>query len=578
MSLRNAPLGVILLLAAVLHPVPCRGQAAVSADSILATARDLSGETGIGPPSRIAIRPSTQVYAEYLRDRLQAALAPLGGQAFLESFDSGLPSCCPEPLRTRYANVIGVLPGTLGAEAGGAFALTAHWDATSEREAVIGNTWDPLTTPAPGADDNGSGIAAILEALRVMGERGVRPQADLMIAFFDGEERQYAYDQDAGEFVFSGKFLLGSAHLADSLTQAAVPLYGVVNADMVAFNPRVDSLVVVTNGRSRWLADQLLAIPEGASGWASSLELTRLVKGLTFSDHAKFWNVGYDAVLILESEDISSHAAGHYHRTTDTVDGTYSRNGSQAAQAAELLTGLLETWSWSAADSTPSLVVTGEDIDVQQGTFVDVPTSKVGTEVTVNTGFTNRGGTYTGPWSLTLDLQDMDGRRIRSLGTESQTGTLPAGGRVKVKFPWLPESGERGAVRLAVTLTGNGRTVVANRIHAVEGAPLEVPHAFVYPNPTRNPASAVVRYDLTRAGSVRLSVLDLDGRRLAEHDEEYDPSATGPTVDPGMAEVPLSRVLGGVSLSAGLYLLRVEAFRPEGGAADVAIGRFLVLR
>lgn len=577
MSFRNAPLGVILLLAAVLHPVPCRGQAAVSADSILATARDLSGETGIGPPSRIAIRPSTEVYAEYLRDRLQAVLGPLGGRAFLQHFDSGLPAF-PGIVRTRFANVIGVLPGALGPEATGTFCFTAHWDATSERELALGNDWDPRTSPAPGADDNGSGVATILEAVRVMAARGIRPQADLMIAFLDGEERQFRYDPDSDTFLFSGLSLVGSGHLADSLSAAGANVFADVNADMVSYNPRVDSLAVITNAASQWLADAILAVPEGRSGWASGLQLARSVKGLNNSDHARFWQAGYDGVLVFETEDIGEHAAAYYHRTTDVVANSYSRNGSMAAQTAELLVGLLESWSWTAADSTPNLLVTGEDIAVQQGTFVDVPTSPVGTEATVNTGFTNRGGTYAGAWSLTLDLQDMDGRRIRTLGTESRTETIPAGGRVKVKFPWLPENGERGAVRLAVTLTGNGRTVVANRIHAVEGAPLEVPHAYVYPNPTRNPASAVVRYDLTRAGSVRLSVLDLDGRRLAEHDEEYDPSATGPTVDPGMAEVPLSRVLGGISLSAGLYLLRVEAFRPEGGAADVAIGRFLVLR
>jgi hypothetical protein len=573
----TAVLGGALCAATPLGSAPTRAQT-VSADSILATARDLSGETGIGPPSRIAIRPSTEVYAEYLRDRLGAVLAPLGGQAFLEHFDSGLPACCPAPLRTRYANVVGILPGALGAEAGGAFALTAHWDATSEREAVIGNLWDPLTTPAPGADDNGSGVASILEALRVLGARGIRPQADLIIAFFDGEERQFQYNPDTDAFEFSGKFLLGSDHLADSLAQAEANLYGVVNADMVAYNPRVDSLVVITNGNSRWLADQLLAVPEGASGWASSLELLRLVKGLTFSDHAQFWEAGYDAVLILEAEDIARHAAGHYHRTSDIVDNSYSRNGALAAQAAELLVGLLESWSWTAADSTPALVVTGEDIRVQEGTFLDLPSTTVGTAVTVNTGFTNRGGTYSGTWSVSLALRDMDGRTLRNLGTESRTETVPAGGRIKVKFPWTPQEDERGAVRLALDVTGSGQAVTANRIHAVEGSPREVAHAYVYPNPTRSPESAVVRYDLTQAGAVRLSVLDLDGRRLAEHDEQYDPRATEDTVDPGMAEVPLSRVLGGVSLSAGLYLLRVEVFNPEGGAADVAIGRFLVLR
>jgi hypothetical protein len=526
----------------------------------------------------VAIRPSTAAYADYLRDRLRAVLEPLGGEASLESFDSGVTPCCPVGVRTRFANVVGVLPGALGPGAPGTFLLTAHWDATGEREDLLGNAWDPLTTPAPGADDNGSGVGAILEALRVMGERGIRPQADLMIAFFDGEERQFRYDPGADAWTFTGLFLVGSDHLADSLAQAGETVFGAVNADMIAYNPRVDSLVVITNSASRWLADQLLGVPAGSSGWAESLLLSRLVKGLTFSDHSQFWDVGYDAVLLSEAAEIGQHAAGHYHRATDTVDAVYSRNGSQAARGAELLVGLLESWSWTAADSVPVLLVTGEDILVQRGTIVDLPYAEVGDDLTVDVGFTNRGGTFTGAWDVALAVQDMDGHTIRTLGTDGGTGTVPAGGRVKVRFPWLPAAAERGAVRLAVTVSGDGESVSGNRVFAVEGAPTEVPRAFVYPNPTREPESAVVRYELTRGGSVRLSVLDLGGRRLAEHDEVFDPRVPGETVDAGLADVPLSRVLGGAVLSAGLYILRVEVFDPGGGDTDVALSRFVVLR
>lgn len=565
------------LLAAIctLLPAGTSAQVSVSPDSILATARVLSGETGF-PRNRMAVRESTAVFSLYLRNRLDAILAPMGGAAVLASFDTGLPDEGPVPTRTRYANVLGVIPGA--APGNGVFLLGAHWDATSEREAVSDTTWNPMTAVAPGADDNGSGVSSILEALRVAAARGIRPQSDVVVAFFDGEERQFVYDVTEGDYTFSGKFLLGSGHLSDSLSVSGQEIYGFVNADMVAYNPRVDSLVVITNIPSRWLADQLVSVAGTPNGWGDDLILTRLVRGLTFSDHGPFWEEGYDAVLMIEAANIAEHASGHYHLSTDTVDRTYSRNGSQAAAAAEILTGLLETWSWTASDSLPAPWITSEDILVQDPISVDLSKVQTGREVEVQVGFTNRGGTYDGTWSAVLSIEDLDGRLLRRLGTESFNENVPAGGRIKVRFPWVPSKAERGAVRLHAEVGFDNDRSEAVRVMAVEGSPSEVSLAFVYPNPTRDPESAVIRYALTETGAVRLSVLDLRGNLVAEHDEALDPVVPGDTVDPGLAEVPLARVLRGVSLAAGLYILRVEVFDSAGDPADVVLTKFAVLR
>ena len=71
--------------------------------------------------------------------------------------------------------------------------------------------------------------------------RGIRPQADVIVTFLDGEERQFVYDPDEGGYAFSGEFLLGAGHLADSLAMSTTNIHGFVNADMIAYNPRVDS-------------------------------------------------------------------------------------------------------------------------------------------------------------------------------------------------------------------------------------------------------------------------------------------------------------------------------------------------
>ncbi len=563
----------LLLLARIPGAAPRaagEGAAVAEVDSIriLATARHLSEQDG-EPVSRWAPLPGTAAYAAYLRDRLAEALAPLGGTAALDTFYPGLAYDGPHEIRTAYTNVIGRVPGALGTASPGLFLVGAHFDGTSQRDALADTTWDPFTAPAPGADDNGSGVATILEAVRVMAERGLRPQADLMVAFFDGEEQQ---------LVEKDRYLLGSTFLADSVFAAgklgARDLYGFINLDMVSYNPRRDSLVVLTNVTSRWLANHMMAVHR--EGAAPGLDLERLVQGRDYSDHAPFWRDGYDAVLLIEGPDIEEHNP-HYHRSSDTVENTYSRNGSQAKRAAELLLGMFTAW---ARTDAADLVTTADDILVTDGFSVDLATVAVGDPgLTVRAAVTNRGGTRILPWTARLDVETLDGRVIRSLGTQTVSEPLPAGGRQWLEFPWAPQRSERGAVRLVARVVSDGVSHTSEgRVEAVEGSPAEVPQAFVFPNPTRDPRTATVRYQLTREGAVRLSVLGLDGQLLAEKDLRYDAGLPGPDVRVGVHDVALRDVLAGGTLAPGLYLVRVELFGQGGGSADVSVAKMVVTR
>jgi hypothetical protein len=348
-----------------------------------------------------------------------------------------------------------------------------------------------------------------------------------------------------------------------------------VNLDMVAYNPAADELIVLTNLGSRWLANEVVDVEQ--AGAAPGLDLTRIVRGLTFSDHAPFWELGQDAILLIEAIDIQNHAAGHYHRATDTVDPTYSRGGSQAAKAAELLVGLLQAWSDAGPDT---LLVTGEDILVAQGIAIDVPGADVGDSLEVRVGITNGGGTRNEPFTVELEVRDLDRRLLRTLGSQEVSAALPAGGRARLTFPWIPNGSERGAVRLEPVVLRNGTELARTyRILAVEGQPAEAARVFVYPNPTRHAESARISYTLSEPGAVRFSVLDLRGRTLGTTDLSYDPVLPGPGTTAGVAELPLRQVLGTLNPAPGLYLVRVELF-PGGSseATHVAVSKFAIVR
>ena len=127
---------------------------------------------------------------------LLARVSSAVGAALLGASGPGAPRALPGvtvTLRTSgkerafvSRNVVGVLAGSDPKLAGEAIVLGAHLDHLGVVDGAI----------HPGADDNASGVAALLEIARAFAASGVRPKRSLVFAFWTGEEE--------------GKF--GSAH------------------------------------------------------------------------------------------------------------------------------------------------------------------------------------------------------------------------------------------------------------------------------------------------------------------------------------------------------------------------------
>jgi Zn-dependent M28 family amino/carboxypeptidase len=110
------------------------------------------------------------------------------------------------PRDVTVSSVIAVLKGD--DPAGRTYIMSSHYDSRNSD----GN--DPIKD-APGADDNGSGTSAVLEAARVMAPHRFR--ATIIFACFDGEEQG----------------LFGSDHYARTLKAAGVNVAGNVNNDII---------------------------------------------------------------------------------------------------------------------------------------------------------------------------------------------------------------------------------------------------------------------------------------------------------------------------------------------------------
>ncbi len=111
----------------------------------------------------------------YLSGQFETFRQASGGGLY--TFDLPFESITQDGERRAQFNIVAVVQGTeLGA---GTIIVGAHYDS-------IGRPLDSATVYAPGANDNGSGVAAVLELARIMSR--ARYKATIMFVLFSAEE------------------------------------------------------------------------------------------------------------------------------------------------------------------------------------------------------------------------------------------------------------------------------------------------------------------------------------------------------------------------------------------------------
>ncbi len=221
----------------------------------------------------------------YIDQALQAA----GWTTQLHPFEGGI---------NLYANRAGTHPGS------GSILLGAHYDTVEN---------------SPGADDNATSVATVLEAARLLGAQLMT--RDLTLVFFDSEE--------------SG--LLGSQAFVDQIvqketTQAAVILdmvgYACEQAgcqsypSMLPIQPPTDRgnfLAVLGDQGNAWMLNSFVQLQPNQPA-VITLPLPTfggLAPDLVRSDHAPFWEKGIGAVLVTDTANFRNP---HYHQASDTVE------------------------------------------------------------------------------------------------------------------------------------------------------------------------------------------------------------------------------------------------------------------
>ncbi|MCJ2544359.1 M28 family peptidase [Thermostichus vulcanus] len=208
-----------------------------------------------------------------------------------------------EYCRRTYGNWILKLPGS-----------------SPRRDPILVGAHFDAVPASPGADDNASGVAVLLELARYFAQDPSR--SPLWLVAFDLEERG----------------LVGSTAYAQFLKQQGQPLRLMLSLEMLGYRDPTAGSQRYPTGLERFYPDRgdyiglignwptlpdLLRLqqslkkagipcqwlPAGQRGW--------IVPSTRRSDHAPFWDEGYRAVLVTDTADLRNP---HYHKLSDSPE------------------------------------------------------------------------------------------------------------------------------------------------------------------------------------------------------------------------------------------------------------------
>jgi Peptidase family M28 len=200
--------------------------------------------------------------------------------------------------------------------------VTLEGGTRREETIIIGAHYD-TTFGTPGADDNASAVAVLLELCRAL--KDYRPERTLRLIFFVLEEPPAFMTPAMGSYVYAmqardrGENIVGMIGLEmvgyfnDAAGSQAFPVPGL----HWLFPDRGNFIGVVGNVPSRELT---LAVAESMKA-GSELPVEHLVAlpfipGIGLSDHGSFWKMGYRAVMVT---DTAFYRNPNYHGEKDTI-------------------------------------------------------------------------------------------------------------------------------------------------------------------------------------------------------------------------------------------------------------------
>ena len=251
-------------------------------------ARHVAILTGPACPRNPRNAQGLELAAAYIADNLARA----GARVEEQRYRAGGTSCC---------NVL----GQMGPAAGPVVVVGAHYDAAGD---------------TPGADDNASGVAGLLELARLLGARSLA--GPVLLVAFSTEEPPYFGGAEMGSAVHARSLRREDREVAAMLTLEMIGFFTAEQPSQavlldLAYPRRGDFVAVVGRWQDRAVAREVKRAFSGATpvpvvSWSGPASL-----GGDLSDHRNYWAEGYSAVMITDTAYLRNP---NYHTGADTPE------------------------------------------------------------------------------------------------------------------------------------------------------------------------------------------------------------------------------------------------------------------
>lgn len=191
-----------------------------------------------------------------------------------------------------------------------------------EEIVVIGAHYDSVVG-SPGADDNASGVAALLALARRPELQ--KPGRTLRFVAFVNEEPPFFQTEQMGSLVYARRCRERGERIAAMMSLESLGYYQVEEGSQkypfpigVFYPSRGDFVAFVGRTRDRALVRRCVKVfREHAQFPSEGGALPGALPGIGWSDHWAFWQVGYPAVM---ATDTAPFRSMHYHTDHDTPD------------------------------------------------------------------------------------------------------------------------------------------------------------------------------------------------------------------------------------------------------------------
>jgi Zn-dependent M28 family amino/carboxypeptidase len=187
---------------------------------------------------------------------------------------------------------------------------------------LLGAHYDSVTG-SPGADDNASGVAALLEIGRLFCTE--QPTQTVRLVAFVNEEPPYFYTRRQGSMVYAR----AARHRGDDIRlMVSLEMLGCYSVQPGSqrypplfrrfFPSRGNFIGMVSNFRSRHKMRRLAAAFRRTSDFPlEQLATFSLIPGVAWSDHRSFWQRRYHALMVT---DTAFYRNPRYHTALDTPE------------------------------------------------------------------------------------------------------------------------------------------------------------------------------------------------------------------------------------------------------------------